>query len=97
MPEAPVPQGGPASPAEGGGVAEAIVKTDETLAKLAQASLQNPQIPDEAKAAIQASLEAFRSFSTLLTQGGGQGPQQGTVSPEQGASDAQPVGMGRPR
>jgi hypothetical protein len=102
MPEAPVPQGGAdEAPAQGGGVAEKIVSLDRDLAQLAQVVTQNEQIPDELKAPLQASVEAFRAFAQGLTEfaggGGGQAPQQGVVSPEQGASGAQPVSMGRPR
>lgn len=102
MPEAPVPEGGAPMPEQGGGAAEAVAKVGEVLQKLAESATSNPEVPDEAKTAIQASLEAFQAFADALSGGGGSSgpqpqPEQGVTTPEQGASGAQPMSMGRPR
>ena len=95
MPEAPMAQ----AAGGGGGVADVIVSLDAGLAKLAKATLENPQIPEEAKAALQGSLDAFRAFTTALTgEGGGEEPSAqpvGAVSVE-GGPNGVPVGHGRP-
>lgn len=86
----------PASGEGGGGVAEAIVGLDAGLAKLAKASLENPQIPEGAKQAIQASLEAFRAFTDELT-GGGQEPAAGPgMQSAMGGAQGVPLNPGRP-
>ncbi len=93
MPEAPMPEGGPAQPAEAGGVEEAIAQTGTNLAKFSQL----PDLPDNARAAAQAALEAFQAFADALSGGGEAPAEPGVVTPEQGGSNAQPLGMGRPR
>jgi len=100
MPDAPMP--GAAAPAAGeggGGVAEAIVGLDSGLSKLAKATLDNPQVPDSAKAKIQAAVDAFRAFTDELTGGGGEEPAPdagpGTVPAMAGAGGV-PVSHGRP-
>jgi hypothetical protein len=73
---------------------------EEQLASLGQgleAVANDPSVPDEAKAAFQAALEAFKSGFELMAAGGGK-PQDpsGPVSPEQGVSNSVPVSHGRP-
>jgi hypothetical protein len=91
MPEAPM--AAPA-PAQDGGAEEAISQAGSTLSKL----VEDPGLPEEAKAAFKAALEAFSAGVSALT-GGGSGPQpeQGVVTPEQGASGAVPMSHGGPR
>lgn len=73
MPDSPVAPGAPAPGADGGGgVADAIVGLDAGLSKLAKATLDNPGVPDSAKAKIQAAVDAFRAFTDELTGGGGE-------------------------
>lgn len=92
MPGAPAPAGD-----DGGGVAEAISQLDAGLSKLADATAQNPKVPDGAKAAMAQALEAFRSFTEQLTGGGEAGPQpaEAPVSAEGGPRGV-PMSMGRP-
>lgn len=109
MPEAPVPQDAPQDPqGSGGGVSEVIVEVDKKLFQLTQLVSENPQVPDEVKAGLQSSLDAYRGAIDMLMQaagGGGEapaaapeGPQaQGVVTPEQGAGRAVPMTMGRPQ
>lgn len=97
MPDAPVPAEG--APEEGGGgITQALVETDKSLFKISQLVGQNPEVPDEVKAAFQASLDAFRQGLESLTGGGsGSAPVPANASPEQGASGAQPMSMQRPQ
>ncbi len=88
------------APAQGGGVAEKIVGLDADLAKLATLAAENPQVPEDAKAALQASLDAFRQFTQLITgpgaQGGAPADPSAPVPMEAGTSGAMPVSHGRP-
>jgi hypothetical protein len=86
MPEAPV-QDAPA-PAQGG-AEEAISQAGSTLSKL----VEDPGLPEEAKAAFSAALEAFTAGVSALTGGGAQ-REQGVTTPEQGASGAVPMNHG---
>lgn len=99
MPDAPMP--GAAAPAAGeggGGVADAIVGLDAGLAKLAKASIENPQIPEGAKQAIQAALDAFRSYTDALTGGGeAPAPEPGPANvPAMAGASGVPMSHGRP-
>ncbi len=80
---------------QGGGVAEAIVKVDEMLAKIAAASAENPEVSDGAKQAIAASLDAFRAFSEQLT-GGGEAPAAAGQVPADAGARGVPMTHGRP-
>lgn len=88
----------PAPAPEGGGVAEKIVGLDADLSKLATLAAQNPQFPEGAKAALQASLDAFRQFTQMITEGGAApADPSGSVPMEAGASKgAVPMSHGRP-
>ena len=100
MPEAPVPA--QAAPAAGGdsGVADAIMGLEAGLSKLAKSSADNPNIPEGAKAAIQASLQAFQAFTSELTGGGGEAaapaPAPGGAVPAMGGPAGVPMSHGRP-
>ena len=88
------PQGG------GGDPLQALAKFNEQLAKITQVVTQNPQVPDEAKAAFTSSLEAFRAGLEILSGGGGEGPEgPAAVAPEAGgnagAVPASPAGVRR--
>lgn len=80
---------------QGGGVAEALTKMDESLSKLVAAVGQSPA-PEAAKAAFQAAQQAFRQGLEALTSGG-EPEQGGPVSMEAGASGARPMSPGGPR
>ena len=81
-------------PAEGGGPADALKSLGQGLA----AASQDESMPAEAKAAFQASLEAFQQGLDILQGGGAPVPEQsGAVPMEAGASKgAVPMSMGRP-
>lgn len=95
-PEGPMPEGAPApeQAPQGGGAEEAIKNLGEGLSSLVQAMGEDPAIPEEAKGAFQAALEAFTAGAQAMSGGGGAAPQ-GAVTPEQGASGAMPESMGR--
>ncbi len=73
----------------------------EQLASLGQALeavASDPSVPEEAKAAFQAALEAFKSGFELMGASEAASPEStGTVTPEQGASDSVPMNHGRMR
>ncbi len=111
MPEGPIPPQGAPQPEQpdqgggggGGGIVEVLTQTDKNLFQIAKAVSANGQIPDEIKQAFQTALESFRQGLQAMTGGGGapggqppQGEGPGVVSPEQGASGAQPMSMRRP-
>lgn len=97
MPDSPVAPGASAPGSGGSGVTEAIVGIDAGLAKLAKASAENPEIPDGAKASIQAALDAFRAFTDELTGGSEAAPEPeaGQVPAMAGARGV-PMSHGRP-
>lgn len=99
MPEVPVPAEGAPPEEAGGGITQALVETDKSLFKISQLVGQNPEVPDEVKAAFQAALDAYRQGLSALTGGGegGSAPAPANASVEQGASGAQPMSMQRPR
>ena len=78
-------------------MADAIVGLDAGLSKLAAATADNPNVPDSAKAKIQAAVDAFRAFTDELTGGGEPAPEggPGTVPAMAGAGGV-PVSHGRP-
>jgi hypothetical protein len=81
------------APAQGGGVADAL----KTLGQGLSAATQDESVPEEARAAFSAALEAFSQGMSIL-EGGGQAPSPSEpVSMEQGASKgAVPMSHGRP-
>lgn len=95
MQGAPAPEGGESG---GGGIAEVLQGLDAGLSKVTQA-LSQGSAPEEAKAAFQAALQAFRQGLEILTSGDGDPQRQAaqTTTPEQGANpNAVPMGHGRP-
>lgn len=104
MPEGQMPPVAAEAPAQsdpqGGGVAEFLTGLDKDLLKATQVVSENPEIPDDLKAPLQAAHQAYRQFlEGLLSMGEGGAPEPagGAVAPEQGASKgAVPVSMGRP-
>lgn len=79
-------------PAQGGGLAQALKSLGQGLAAVSQ----DEQVPEGARAAFAASLQAFEEGMAAL-QGGEQAPAPSEpVSMEQGASGAVPVSHGRP-
>lgn len=93
------PQGQPGG--EVGGFAGALLEVDGKLSKLTQAVGSNDKIPDEAKQAFGAALEAYRQGVELLraASGGGQEEGGGAVAPEaggaRGAVPMSPAGVQR--
>ena len=65
----------------------------QAIAEALAGITQSPDVPEQAKAAFQASLEAFQAGLEILQGGGAAEPHQpsGPVSMEQGASGAQPI------
>lgn len=104
MPEAPMAPAAAGPGGDGGGVAEAIAGLDAGLSKLAKITIENPKIPDGAKASLQAAVDAFRAFTSELG-GGGEGdaasapaqagPGGGTL-PAMGGAAGVPMSHGRP-
>ena len=75
---------------------------EEQLASLGQgleAVANDPSVPEEAKAAFQAALEAFKSgFEMMAGEASEPTPEPvATTTPEQGASGAMPMSHGRAR
>jgi hypothetical protein len=94
--QAPAEAGGQPAQEQGGGIVEALTGLDKGLFQITTAVTENPQVPEEAKAAFQSALQAFRKGLEMLTSGGGQPAPSGPVTPEQGVSGAQPMSHGRP-
>lgn len=86
----------PAQAGGEGGPAEALQALGKGLSEVAGAIAQDPEAPEEAKAAFQAAIEAFEAGVQAL-QGGGAPQPSGPVSMEQGASGARPMSPGGPR
>jgi hypothetical protein len=88
------PQGGApapeAPPAEGGDTEALLQAMGEGLTKLTS----DPGVPEEAKAAFAAALEAYTAGVEALKGGGG---ASAPVPMDAGASGAQPMSMERPR
>lgn len=86
------------APAEGagGGIVEALSSLEAGLSEAASAAAESPDVPEDAKAAFQASQAAFRQGLEILAGGGSKPAPGGTTTPEQGASGAVPVSHGRP-
>lgn len=89
------------APAAQGGMAETLIEVDEKLSRLAKAVIENPEVPDEAKEAFGAALEAYRGGVEMVmaAAGGGAPGGQGVVTPEaggnRGAVPAGPQGVRR--
>lgn len=87
-----MPEGNmPASPAE------ALAETGSKLQELVAAITQDPQVPDGAKAAFAAALDAFSKGTEALQGGGAEQEAPEAVTMEQGASGAKPQSMQRPQ
>lgn len=101
MPDAPMPKppgGDPeGSPAEESSESPADILSEagDALKKAVDAITQDPSVPDDAKKAFSAAMDAFMQGAQIL-QGGGQAQAPGPATPEQGASGAQPMSMQRP-
>lgn len=95
MPESPMPE---SAEGEGGGsMSEALQSTDQMLSQITQAVTQNGQVPDEAKQAFTAALQAYRQGLEIILGAAGGGQANQPTTPEQGASGAQPESMARPK
>ena len=99
MPDAPMPPQGADPSAEESqepqDPASVLAEAGDSLQKAVMLITQDKSVPDEAKKAFAAALDAFSQGAQLL-QGGGAPDAGGPVSPEQGASGAQPMSMQKP-